>query len=136
MRFKKRKRKITTGFSPGEKFVAQLEKVQDVSTEMLAEMMVTSSTVSKGDMLNVLDSAITQMFYLLQLGHTVRLRGFGTFYVRTRVKAVDTLEEVTANTVEYIGIGFRPEVGVRDRMKKVSINIIPSEEEEGNTENP
>lgn len=128
MRFKRKKRKITTGLTPGDKFVAQPEKVQDVTTEMLAEMMVTSSTVSKGDMLNVLDSAITQMFYLLQLGHTVKLRGFGTFFVRTKVKAVNTLEEVTADTVENIGIGFRPEVGIRDRMKKVSINIISEEE--------
>ena len=136
MRFKKKKRKITTGLNPGDKFVAQPERGDKVSTEQLAEMLVTASTVSKGDMLNTLDSVITQMIYLLQFGHSIKLRGFGTFYVKTKVKAVDTLEEVTADTVERIGIGFLPDVEAKDRMKKAPINIIPSEEEEGNTENP
>lgn len=136
MRFKKKKRKITTGSSPGEKFVAQLDRGVKVNTEQLAEMMVTSSTVSKGDMLNSIDSLITQMFYVLQLGHSVKLRGFGTFYVKTKVKAVNTLEEVTADTVERITIGFIPEVEIRDRMKKISITIEASEEEEEVVPNP
>lgn len=134
MRFKKKKRKVTTGFSPGDKYVAQLDRGEKVTTEQLAEMLVTSSTVSKGDMLNTLDSVITQMIYLMQLGHSIKLRGFGTFYVKTKVKAVDTLEEVTADTVERIGIGFLPDVEAKDRMKKAPINIIPSEEE--TPENP
>lgn len=134
MRFKKKKRKVTTGFSPGDKYVAQLDRGEKVTTEQLAEMLVTSSTVSKGDMLNTLDSVITQMLYVMQLGHSIKLRGFGTFYVKTKVKAVDTLEEVTADTVERIGIGFLPDVEAKDRMKKAPINIIPSEEE--TPENP
>jgi predicted histone-like DNA-binding protein len=134
MRFKKKKRKVTTGFSPGDKYVAQLDRGEKVTTEQLAEMLVTSSTVSKGDMLNTLDSVITQMIYVMQLGHSIKLRGFGTFYVKTKVKAVDTLEEVTADTVERIGIGFLPDVEAKDRMKKAPINIIPSEEE--TPENP
>jgi predicted histone-like DNA-binding protein len=136
MRFKKSKRKITTGSSPGDKFVPQLDRGVKVNTEQLAEMMVTSSTVSKGDMLNTIDSLITQMFYVLQLGHSVKLRGFGTFYVKTKVKAVDTLEEVTADTVERITIGFLPDVEIRDRMKKISITIEASEEEEEVVPNP
>lgn len=121
-------------FSPGDKYVAQLDRGDKVTTEQLAEMLVTSSTVSKGDMLNTLDSVITQMIYVMQLGHSIKLRGFGTFYVKTKVKAVDTLEEVTADTVERIGIGFLPDVEAKDRMKKAPINIIPSEEE--TPENP
>ena len=134
MRFKKKKRKVTTGFSPGDKYVAQLDRGEKVTTEQLAEMLVTSSTVSKGDMLNTLDSVITQMIYVMQLGLSIKLRGFGTFYVKTKVKAVDTLEEVTADTVERIGIGFLPDDEAKDRMKKAPINIIPSEEE--TPENP
>ncbi len=133
MLFKKKKRKITTGASPGEKFVAQLDRGVKVNTEQLAEMMVTSSTVTKGDMLNSIDSLITQMYYVLQLGHSVKLRGFGTFYVKTKVKAVNTADEVTADTIERITIGFIPDVEVRDRMKKVSITV---ESEEGDSPTP
>ncbi|MBP1644457.1 MAG: bacterial DNA-binding protein [Bacteroidetes bacterium] len=133
MLFKKKKRKITTGASPGDKFVAQLDRGVKVNTEQLAEMMVTSSTVTKGDMLNSIDSLITQMYYVLQLGHSVKLRGFGTFYVKTKVKAVNTADEVTADTIERITIGFIPDVEVRDRMKKVSITV---ESEEGASPTP
>ena len=133
MRFKKKKRRITTGVTPGVKFVAALDRGDKVSTEQLAEMLVTSSTVSKGDMLNTLDSVITQMIYLLQFGHSIKLRGFGTFYVKTKVKAMPTAEEVTAETVERVSIGFLQDVEAKDRMKKAPINIIS---EEGTPENP
>ena len=94
----------------------------------MAEMMVTSSTVSKGDTLNVLDSLITQTLYMLRAGHSVKYDGFGTFYVRTKVKAVDTADEVTAETIQYIGVGFLPEMDVRNDMKNVSISIEPLDE--------
>lgn len=128
MKFKKGKRRITTGSSPGEKFVAKIVKGETIPFKSMAEMMVTSSTVSKGDTLNVLDSLITQTLYMLKAGHSVKYDGFGTFYVRTKVKAVDTADEVTAETIQYIGVGFLPEMDVRNDMKNVSISIEPLDE--------
>lgn len=129
MKFKKLKKKITTGATPGMKFVAKIVKGETIPFKRMAEMMVTSSTVSKGDTLNVLDSLITQTLFMLEAGHSVKFDGLGTFYVKPKVKAMTTPEEVTAETIERIGIGFLPEMDVRDRMSKVSISIDPLEEE-------
>ena len=128
MRFKKLKKRITTGATPGVKFVAKLVKGETIPFKRMSEMMVTSSTVSKGDTLNVLDSLVTNTLYMLQAGHSVRFDGLGTFYPKAKVKAMETAEEVTAETIESIGIGFLAESDAREKMKSSSISILSLDE--------
>ena len=123
MKFRKVKRRIPVGATPGVKFLAQIVKGETINFKTMAEMMVTSSTVSKGDTLNVLDSLVTQTLFMLEAGHSVKYDGFGTFYPRPKVKAMPTAEEVTADTVENVGIGFLPEIDARKKMKSVPIHI-------------
>ena len=128
MKFKKWKKKITTGFSPGEKYVAKIVKGETIPFKRMAEMMVTSSTVSKGDTLNVLDSLVTQTLFMLEAGHSVKFDGLGTFYPKAKVKAMATADEVTAETIGSIGIGFLAQADAREKMKKASISIEPLDE--------
>lgn len=128
MKYKKWKKKITTGFSPGEKYVAKIVKGETIPFKRMATMMVTSSTVSKGDTLNVLDSLVTQTLFMLEAGHSVKFDGLGTFYPKAKVKAVDTPDEVTAETIISVGIGFLAEMDAREQMKNASISIEPLDE--------
>jgi predicted histone-like DNA-binding protein len=128
MIFKKWKKKITTGYTPGEKYVAKIVKGETIPFKRMAEMMVTSSTVSKGDTLNVLDSLVTQTLFMLESGHSVKFDGLGTFYPKAKVRAMATADEVTAETIGTIGIGFLAEIDAREKMNKTSISIMPLDE--------
>jgi predicted histone-like DNA-binding protein len=128
MKFKKKKKRITVGTTPGIKFMAQIVKGETITFKTMAAMIEKSSTVSKGDILNVLDSVTAQTIFMLQAGHSVKYDGLGTFNIRTKVKAVDTIEEVTAETVERVGIGFSPEIDFKNQIKTVPIHIEDTED--------
>ena len=123
MKFRKQKKRIVVGATPGIKFLAQIVKGETITFKTMAAMIEKSSTVSKGDILNVLDSVASQTIFMLQAGHSVKYDGLGTFNIRTKVKAMDTIEEVTAETVERVGIGFNPEVDFKNQIKSVPIHI-------------
>lgn len=129
MLFKKRKKKITVGFSPGDKYLAQIEKGETIDFKKMAVMIEKSTTVSKGDALNVLDAMSSTAVWMLQEGHPVKFDGLGQFTPKAKVKAVDTPEEVTEETIENIGIRYTPTVELKSLMKSVSIRILPLDEE-------
>ncbi|MBP1629949.1 MAG: domain fused to wHTH, Ig, or Glycine-rich motif [Bacteroidetes bacterium] len=128
MKFKKTKKDIHVGYNPGEKYLAQLVKYETISFKTMAQMIEKSSTVSRGDIMNVMDSMMAQTLFMLKAGHPVKYDGFGTFHIKTKVKAMNTPEEVTASTIESIAISFLPDKEARDDMKTVSISIDDIEE--------
>ena len=130
MKFRKKKKRIAVGLTPGDKWLAQMIKGETINFKKLAAMIEKISTVSKGDTLNALDALVSSTTWMLQEGHSVKFDGLGTFYPKAKVKAVDTSDEVTADTVLRVGVGFTPETDFKADMKSVPISIEPLETEE------
>lgn len=123
MKFRKQKKRIVVGATSGVKFLAQIVKGETITFKTMAAMIEKSSTVSKGDILNVLDAMASETIFMLQAGHSVRYDGLGIFNIKTKVKAMSTAEEVTAETIQSIGIGFIPDVDFKNQIKSVPIHI-------------
>ena len=72
-----------------------------VSTQQLAEMIAEKSSLTPGDVHNVVRNLMTAMRSALLDSKTVRLDGLGTFTMkaRTRGRGVDKEEEVNPNQV-------------------------------------
>ncbi len=70
-----------------------------VSTQQLAEMIAEKSSLTPGDVHNVVRNLMTAMRSALLDSKTVRLDGLGTFTMkaRTRGRGVDKEEEVNPN---------------------------------------
>ena len=75
-----------------------------VSTQQLAEMIAEKSSLTPGDVHNVVRNLMTAMRSALLDSKTVRLDGLGTFTMkaRTRGRGVDKDEEVNPNQVAAI----------------------------------
>ena len=71
LKFIKQKRKITTGFSPGEKFVAKILQDDVIDTRKLSEIIAETSSLSRGDILSVLAQLETVIGWALQEGNAV-----------------------------------------------------------------
>lgn len=127
MKFRKKKKRIAVGATPGVKFMAQIVKGETINFKKMADMMDKASTVNKGDILAVLDLMSATAVWMLQEGHPVKFDGFGTFVPKAKVKAMETAEEVTAQTIESIGVRYTPDVDVKAKMKSVSIHIEETE---------
>ena len=82
-----------------------------VSTQQLAEMIAEKSSLTPGDVHNVVRNLMTAMRSALLDSKTVRLDGLGTFTMkaRTRGRGVDKEEEVNPNQVAALLCHFTPE---------------------------
>ena len=82
-----------------------------VSTQQLAEMTAEKSSLTPGDVHNVVRNLMTAMRSELLNSKTVRLEGLGTFTMkaRSRGRGVDKEEDVNPNQVGALLCHFTPE---------------------------
>lgn len=107
-----------------------------------ADQISEESSLTKGDVLNVLDRYQRFVITNLQKGYKVELLGFGTIYNRlVSEKGVKTQEEVKASMIKAVVPGFSPSytilngsrryslLGEKTQLMKVSLNGKPIEED-------
>ena len=110
-----------------------------------ANQIAEESSLTKGDVLNVLDRYQRYVIVNLQKGYKVELLGFGTVYNRfVTGKGVEKAEEAKATQIRSIIPGFTPSftrtngsrryslLGEKTSLVKVNINgaQVPEEDDE------
>ncbi|MCH3923901.1 MAG: HU family DNA-binding protein [Bacteroidales bacterium] len=121
MEFKKVKRNVTVGHTPGVKYMAQIVRGETIDFNKMADMIAETSTISKGDILAVLEQMQTTAAWMMQAGHSVRFGDLGIFTPTAKVKAVDTEEKVTVETIQRMYTRFTPSVDLKQKMKSSKI---------------
>lgn len=81
-----------------------------VDTQKVGEMIADKSSLTPGDVHNVIRNMVNVMSDLLLNSRTVRLDGLGTFTVIAKAngKGVDTSEEVSPSQIKHLKIQFTP----------------------------
>lgn len=82
------------------------------------------SSLSAGDVQNVITNLISELPKWLMEGDSVKLDGFGTFRLSFSSDGVATKEEVTANNITDIRILFEPDVEIKELVQKTKINPV------------
>ena len=71
------------------KWYGKAVKRQDVTLQEIAWMISRSNSVTESDVYGVLKALVHEMKFLLQMGHTVKLDGFGNFHLTIESEMVD-----------------------------------------------
>lgn len=82
-----------------------------VNTQQLAEMIAEKSSLTPGDVQNVVRNLMTAMRTELLNSRTVRLEGLGTFTMRARTsgRGVETADKVNPNQITTLRCQFTAE---------------------------
>lgn len=80
------------------------------------------SSLSAGDVQNVIVNLCDQLPKWLMQGNSVKLDGFGTFRLSFSSNGVEKKEDVTANLIKDIRIIFDPDDSIKERIAKTQIN--------------
>lgn len=125
-----------------------------LTTNDAAEQIAEESSLTKGDVLNVLDRYQRYVIVNLQKGYKIELLGFGTISNRfVTAKGVATPEEVKATLIKAVIPGFTPAftkvngsrryslLGERTALVKISLKETANgeeiiEEEDDGTDSP
>ena len=124
IQYVKVKRMIHVGENPGEKFLARMVREQAVDLNLIAEQVAGASTMSKADVMGVLQQLQVEMSYHLLRGASVRLSILGTFTPNLRVKAQDSVDNVKADSIKGLHIAFRPSPWLTSQLKGAKFNFV------------
>lgn len=117
-------KKIVVGAFPGMKFIARIFREKASSQKKVARDIAARSSMSVGDVLNVLQTLQEVIAESLSEGKPVKLDLLGTFYPTIKSKAVNTKEEATSEIIEKIGMRFYPTLDLRDTLSKAGVKYI------------
>ncbi len=113
------KRKINVGPNPGEKYMVQLLRPEPVTLDQITDQIVNASSMTKGDVMSVLQNLQEQIVGHILNGASVKLDLLGTFTPRISVNAVATADEATSDTIEKFSVSFLPSTKMRNKLKEV-----------------
>jgi predicted histone-like DNA-binding protein len=82
------------------------------------------SSLSAGDVQNVIVNLIDQLPKWLMEGISVKLDGFGSFRLSFSSEGVTDKEEVTANLIKEIHILFDADTTIKERIQKTKVNPV------------
>jgi predicted histone-like DNA-binding protein len=122
------------------KFYAKAQSSGVVNFNSICETISDRSTVTKGDVMAVLEGCIFAMKTALNSGNIVRLGDFGSFQVGIKSEGTLTEKEFTASKIKSAHINFRPGASLTNMLDNLSYQktttpelVVEEEGEESGT---
>jgi predicted histone-like DNA-binding protein len=94
-----------------------------VTLHDIAREIADRSSLSVGDVENVLTNLVEVLPIFLKLGQTIRMEGFGSFHISVQSTGVDTAEELTTNNVKNAKIVFIPSTELKGNIEHLTFEI-------------
>ena len=82
------------------------------------------SSLSAGDVQNVIANLIDQLPKWLMEGNSVKLDGFGSFRLSFSSEGEAVKDDVTADSIKDIYIIFVPDVAIKERINKTKVHSL------------
>lgn len=93
-----------------DKWYGKTVKRQDVTLKQLARMISQSNSVTESDVYGVLTALVHEMKFFLQMGHTIKLDGFGNFHL----------------TIESETVEDKSDYRLKEHVKRVKCKFTPA----------
>ena len=107
------------------KYYAVAKKVSNITLDDIAKEIEKRSSLSRGDILNVLSNLVEVIPLFLKNGNSVSLGEFGTFRLTLKAEGKDTPEEVNARSVKRVKAVFISGTGLKKELSGTPIEKFP-----------
>ncbi len=132
MKYKVKAVKVPFGENKGKVlyYPASTNKPEVININRLAREIEDLSSLSRGDILNVLSNLEKVAINHLREGHSVKLGDLGSFRTAILGKSAETAKEVTAANVSRIRIAFTPSTTMKKEINPGAITLEKMTESE------
>ncbi|MDR2919977.1 MAG: HU family DNA-binding protein [Tannerella sp.] len=120
MKYKKIQKLNPQDLTALAKYYASPVNSGKVTLDDLANRIARSSSLTRGDILNVLSNFLDELPEYLKDGKSVQLGDFGTVRLSFSSQGVDTEEEVNASLIKGVRVIFTPNVKLKDELNRTS----------------
>ena len=111
------KRNISTGFNPGEKYLAVIDRSGIMTQEQLADRIAEMSSLAYNDVLSALAALQMVIADATMNGITVQLDQLGNFTPFIKSTAVDAIEDANTESIKRLRVNFYPNVRFKKKLK-------------------
>jgi len=91
-----------------------------ISRKEISADIVNLSSLSRGDVSNVIESLIDTLPKYLLMGKSVSLDGFGTLRLSFSSKGVENKDDFNTNMIDGVKIVFTPSTDLKESLEKIS----------------
>jgi predicted histone-like DNA-binding protein len=103
-----------------KKFYARQVSSGDITLRELSKDIANASSLTVGDVHNVLDNLIDMIPKYIADGKIVRLGDFGSYYLTITSNGESSANQVTSNSIKKNKLNFRPGKAVKDQLAVVT----------------
>ena len=125
MKYVVRAKKNPQDLKAPEKYYATAKSIGNVSLKEIAKEIEKRSSLSKGDIENVLTNLCDVIPMFLRIGNTVSLGDFGSFHLTLQSEGKDKPQEVSADSVKKARPVFVSGTGLKKELQDVPIEKFP-----------
>lgn len=105
-------------------YYAKAQADGEVTMDEMAEEISYATSLTDGDVLNVLRALIRQMKVQLAAGKIVKMENFVTFQIQVCSTGTETKKEFTANNITAAHIQFRPGKMVKVATRSEALSFM------------
>lgn len=124
MKYKVIQRKNPQDASLPSKYYAVSSSVGKFTVDDFAQQISGRSSLTSGDIKNVLDNFLEELPVFLKLGLSIQLAGFGTMRLSLSSDGTDTAEEFTADKIKGARIIFTPSPELKKSIKNIKYEQV------------
>ena len=95
-----------------------------ISQKAISEDIVALSSLSRGDVSNVIDNLLDTVPRYLLMGKSVNLGGLGTFRLSFSSKGADTPETFGTSLMKGVKVVFTPSTELREKIRQVKFEKV------------
>lgn len=100
------------------KYYAMPEYTGNVDTDFIAEQIGGRSSLTKGDVKNVLSNFLEEVTTFMLLGRSVKLNDLGTFRISFSSEGAESEETFKTSMIKGIKVIFTPDVNMKSRINE------------------
>ena len=110
--------------SAPKKYYAKAQAAGEVTIDEMAEEIAYATSLTDGDVLNVLRAMVRQMKVQLSAGKIVKMENFGTFQIQLCSDGAVTTKEFTPANITAAHIQFRPGKTVKTATRADGLTFV------------
>lgn len=105
------------------KYYPKAQASGSVGINELAEEIAYATTLTDGDVLNVIRALVKRINLHISNGQIVKLENLGSFQAQIRSDGSDTEETYSTILIRKVTLQFRPGAGLKGQLNKVNLTF-------------
>lgn len=107
-----------------KKWYANSVNQGSVSQHKMAQIIASKSSLTQGDVLNVIQNLLEEMPKILMDGKSINLEGLGSFRLTIASEGTETEKDFSTSSIKGVKVVFTPSMQIKKEISQVKFERV------------